>query len=226
MSKQGMDPELREFLIQNGWDEAGSSESLKAEDLNDFIEFLVLNGWRIEKKQTPLALSDEIRSRYANLPPDYEAFLTRVSSMGSPRESIWFWCEPEFNIISETCVWNWNYYEEMENDWLFDEDKVSGGAVIKEFWDWHIPLANSVVGDYAYLAISLRPDDYGCVVYDYSGGGEVQQVCGSFSELAGLLRWAITRGIQEENPSQIYDFVLDPDPEAKNVLKGFGVESL
>jgi hypothetical protein len=208
-----MNPGLKEFLIQDGWDANWSRGPLTSDEMDAFVEYLIQKGFHIEKKTTPLALSNEIRSRYPKLPADYEMFLSRVSSVITPLKDAWFWCEPEFNRQSPANTWRWDDYEVSEMAALDSLADADDRERTKSFWDQHIPIAYCVASDYSYLAISLKANDFGSVVNcfePYSSADEEEPpdyVCSSFSELTDLLRWGIERGEKEENPREIYDFI-------------------
>ena len=90
------------------------------------------------------------------------------------------------------------------------DDSEKTREYIRGFWNQHFPIALAVGGDTAYLAIRLAPDDYGAVFYNFSPYYQEDEpptrVCDSFGELTELFRWAVTRGVREENPVEIYDF--------------------
>jgi hypothetical protein len=211
MSDQKTDGIFKECLIESGWIETPRKGPLTIEEVDDFIEFLSQNGWHVEKKATPLVLSDEIRTRYPNLPDDYKLFLSRVSSLESPSRAAWFWCEDDFNREESRTLSGCQRvdYETKFLEW--DDGDPGQLEYIKRFWDEHIPIAYYTAGDFAYLAISLIPEEYGMIVNDFSPSMDEDEpptrVCGSFSELPAMLRWAIERGLEQDGPAELYVFV-------------------
>src|SRR5215471_1331433 len=170
------------------------------EELDRFLGFLTENGWKIHRRAPPLSLSDEIRRRYPRLPADYEHFLSRVSCVACPGEQAWFWCESDYNLQGETETWEWDAYERMSVEWALNDEKTL--KYVRRFWDHHFPIAFSGKGDFAYLAVSVSPEDFGNVVYGFAPyideDDEVTKVADSFDDLASLMVWAIERGIQED----------------------------
>jgi hypothetical protein len=212
MTDQKTDAILKKWLLENGWKERPREGPLTIEEVDDFIEFLSQKGWHVEKKATPLVLSDEILTRYPNLPDDYKLFLSRVSMLESPSRAAWFWCEGDFHRQPaghfEGC--QWDDYETKFVEWSDGDPKEL--EYIKRVWDEHIPISYYAGGDYSYLAMSLIPEEYGTIVNDYYPSMYEDEpptrVCGSFSELPAMLRWAIERGAQEGGAAELYDFLI------------------
>src|SRR5215470_4959968 len=174
------------------------------QEWEDFAVALVRRRWRLEQKspEQPLTLSAEIQRRYPQLPEEYETFLNLFASAVSPDGKAWFLCEGEYNGNSD-CVWPWN---ECERQSLEAGGKDAALAEsIRAFWDEHLPIAFSVKGEYAYLALTVSPEDFGSVVYGHEPeyeDGEI--ICGSFGELTGLMVQFLRRG-----PGQQYQDIED-----------------
>jgi hypothetical protein len=188
-------------------------------DLDAFLEHLTQSGWRVGTKDTPLFLNESVRKRYPRLPEEYEAFLSLVDDVVAPDEQSWFWCEADFREDSKPEHWAWDAFEKLSLGFFAPEyapDDPKELELIKEFWDQHIPIAFSPRGDYAFLAIKVAGDDYGGIYYacddeyyryfpDLDSGPK--RVCGSFGDLIGMIREALERGVSEDTPQEILDFI-------------------
>jgi len=175
------------------------------DEWQDLMIALMTRGWSFQQKPpSPLVLSDEIRGRYPRIPEGYEQFLWLVASAVNPHGEAWFLCEAEYNGKSD-CVWPW---DECERQSLEAAGKDAALVEhIRAFWDQHLPIAFSVKGEYAYLALKVSSDDFGSVVYGHEPEYEdAERICGSFGELTRMIVDLVNRGPGKEY-QDIEDFV-------------------
>ncbi len=129
------------------------------------------------------------RARYPRLPEEYLDFLGHVEVCGDAAQNAWFLCETDYNADGrDDTSFRWNEWERIgleaaEGDAEMIED-------IRRLWNLHLPIMSAVHSDYAYLAISLDPANYGAIVYGYAPEFEATptRVCGSFDEFLGVFR--------------------------------------
>ncbi len=133
--------------------------------MNRIFELLAARGWRVLVQEgSVLRLPMDIELRYAKLPNDVREFLWKIESCTSPEEESWLLGAPDYNSASGSgCSW-----DGIEKIALEDCESPGERAELVRFWDNHFPIAISVRSDYAYLAVCLAPEAFGCVVHGYA----------------------------------------------------------
>jgi hypothetical protein len=152
--------------------------------LEEFLDTMRRAGWNVVgNKDDTLSLAASLLARYPRIPDAYLTFLRHVAQCSNLTEDAWFLCASDYNADgSDDTTFRWNEWERIGLDALADyQEEIER---IKRFWDSHLPIMSAVHSDYAYLAISLAPAEYGAIVYGYGPEFEesARRVCGSFEE--------------------------------------------
>ena len=111
-------------------------------------------GWTIELEPEPRPLPSVITERYAPIPPLFAEFATHVRRCERDDETVWLLTAKDYSEPPPADGLAWNTFETMmlrpgvQNA----ADRVS----IRSFWDWHLPILQSVFSDYEYFAIYTK----------------------------------------------------------------------
>jgi hypothetical protein len=178
-------------------------KSALSEELSQFVQSLGAAGWKIIVRQQPMPqLNVDFRLRYPTIPVDYAEFLSNVAFCANKDETAWFLCEDDFNRIGSS-AFRWDEFEAQSLEAAGSDEQWR--SQIRDFWNWHLPIALSLKSDYAFLCMALSEDDYGAIAYGYEPEYEsVQKLCDNFSELLNLLV-AVLEG--KITPSPLSDFI-------------------
>ena len=172
------------------------------QSLQEYLELLKSNGWRVELWDGARApsLDPSLTQRYPRIPADYLKFLQRVKVCENADETVWFLCVDDYNGTNES-EWSWNSMEEMDLD---GEDDETIRAEVVEFWNRHMPFMLSVGGEYAYLAFRVGEEPFGSVVEGWEVLTEATERAKSFEEFIRLHSAAI-RG--DAGDHMLFDYV-------------------
>lgn len=172
------------------------------QSLQEYLELLKSNGWRVElwDGATAPSLDPSLTQRYPRIPADYLKFLQRVKVCENADETVWFLCVDDYNGTNES-EWSWNSMEEMDLD---GEDDETIRAEVVEFWNRHMPFMLSVGGEYAYLAFRVGEEPFGSVVEGWEVLTEATERAKSFEEFIRLHSAAI-RG--DAGDHMLFDYV-------------------
>lgn len=153
-------------------------------ELEEFLNILRRAGWNIATSSGDvLNLNPAVLARYPHIPDAYLTFLRHVAECSNPAQTAWFLCASDYNADgSDDTTFRWNEWERLSFEAADgNQEEVER---IRQFWNSHLPIMSSVSSDYAYLAISMSPADYGAIVHGFAPEFEEspQRVCGSFDE--------------------------------------------
>lgn len=98
-------------------------------------------------------LQETFLARYPNLPNDYKSFLNEYGLVANREDTTWFLSVTDFNDKALEEGFAWNEFE-LQSLAVFEGDEVSQ-AVVREFWDAHLPIVLSVKGGYSFFAIGV-----------------------------------------------------------------------
>lgn len=160
------------------------------EELDDFLDLLRTQGWRVELRESGAGnLNESVSRRYPHIPEDYAKFLRRVASCVNASDTVWFFCADDYNGTSPA-VFSWNEFEKMGLEAAEGNEQAS--QQIREFWSRHLPFMLSVSGDYACLSLCVSGDAYGSVVNSFAPDFEgLTEVTGTFDEFVRLYSAAL-----------------------------------
>lgn len=159
------------------------------ERIEHFVNDLRSTNWIVvTKSEHTVNLASSILSRYPNIPASYLNFLGHIAECTNSRQNVWFLTEADYNADGkDDSVFRWNEWERLSID--ASGDDTAAIQEVKNFWDVHIPIMMSTKSDYAYIAISLNPNDFGAVYYGYEPEFEdTKKVCESFDEWLDLFQ--------------------------------------
>jgi hypothetical protein len=131
------------------------------EKINDFINWLQNNGWKIALKDNDIKnLHQNIFERY-NIPVEYKQFLETIESCVNAGENVWFLCIEDYLPKSEDSF-RWTEFELISMESADDDTELINR--IKNYWNNHFPIIMSVEDDYKYYAINVENKKivYGC----------------------------------------------------------------
>jgi hypothetical protein len=138
-------------------------------------------GWTAQATSEPRPLPQAISDRYPAIPSSLRSFLEHIETCMRGDEQVWFLTSADYAGDSGSSF-AWNEWETLENE---DADAETSVA-IRTFWNAHLPILQSVQGDYAYLAVCVdkASPNYGSVVEGYHPDfRETSTLCRSFDEL-------------------------------------------
>lgn len=149
----------------------------------EFLHRLKARGWKVGEEeegpcrfQVPIAIA----ARHLNLPEDFVEFLSGLGSCVSADETTWFLCRSDYEGRSDS-AFRWDEWEQMSIDAA--EEDADDLAVVRGFWDEHLPFLLSVGDGYAYYAIRTASEGFGRVVEGHEPMfEEASVVAESFSE--------------------------------------------
>jgi len=172
-------------------------------DVGAALEALRGLGWKVEAAKRRRPLPDHILKRYPAIPDDVRAFLEGFTACVRGGEQVWFLASADYARRNDDSF-NWDSWEALDEE---------GGPDVRAFWDAHLPILQSVAGDYAYLAVVVDPNapDYGAVVRgDSPEFTEPSQINASFAEFLA----AVAASRPGSAPSDLADFLLAPDDDS------------
>ena len=140
-------------------------------------------GWTINLGAPQDELPCAIQARYAWLPSETLQYIKELDTAVGPNEKVWLLGLPDF-MGSSAAAFKWNEWERMSLDAA--EESAELIAPVKQFWDWHFPVAHSVKSGYAYFAI--QKEDLSIVCGEEPEFEEPTFVASSLLELLELLR--------------------------------------
>ena len=150
------------------------------------VERLKAFGWNVEPRPpTTLHLPPDVIVRFHRLPAEYIQFLEQVRCCVNATETAWLLTEEDFAGTSDS-AFLWDEFEVMSLEAAENDSDLA--ISVARFWEWHLPIAMSTKSGYAFLALSLTPEDYGKVVMGSEPEFEdTVTVCDSLRELLPLL---------------------------------------
>ena len=117
----------------------------------------------IQKTGQNNALHGAFLERYPNLPNDYKSFLNEFVLVANKEDTTWFLSVTDFNDEALEEGFAWNEFE-LQSLTVFEGDEVSQ-AVVREFWDAHLPIVLSVKGGYSFFAIGVAEVNFGKIYF-------------------------------------------------------------
>jgi hypothetical protein len=126
------------------------------------VDALRTLGWNVVllEKPQPL-LTREQSARYPTFPQAVRDRLGRLATCRSADETAWIYSAADY-ARDEPGTMRWNECEHISLD-ASDEDEA---AIVRSFWDVHVPFAMASHSDYDYLALCLEPGPtFGAVVH-------------------------------------------------------------
>ena len=168
------------------------------------LDALAAMGWSVQLSAEPRPLPPQIDRRYPAIPTPVRAFVESLELCTRRGEQVWFLVSADYAIEgSDETAWN---------EWERIESEADAAPEIVAFWDKHLPILNSVAGDYAYLAVCVDPASptYGTVVRgDAPDFRETTMVSRSFEKLCEQIV-QLQQGGRSEN---LDDLFLDSHDE-------------
>jgi len=146
------------------------------------LDVMTRAGWQIQRKPAAaLDLPDVVTGRYQPISPPFVEFLTHVDTCMTPDGLAWLFCEAHYNE-SRDWVQRWNEWELVSCELALGRPVLL--TMIETFWSGHLPIAGTAKHEFGFLALAGT----GAVVVSRDPEvQEVQEVCGSFTELLGVL---------------------------------------
>ena len=111
-------------------------------------------GWTVELEPDARPLPPALTQRYEAIPPLFAEFATRVGKCERGDETVWILTAGDYSEPPSVDGFAWDTFETM-----MIEPGVQNAArrvSIRSFWDRHLPILQSVDGDYEYLAIDTK----------------------------------------------------------------------
>ena len=106
------------------------------------LDALAAMGWSVQLSAEPRPLPPQIDRRYPAIPTPVRAFVESLELCTRRGEQVWFLISADYAIEgSDETAWN---------EWERIESEADAAPEIGAFWDKHLPILNSVAGDYAY----------------------------------------------------------------------------
>jgi hypothetical protein len=135
-----------------------------AENARTAIDALGALGWTVRVASEPRPLPQAIHDRYPTIPSSLLSFLEHVETCERGDEKVWFLMSADY-AGDKGSSFAWNEWETLESEHADDDER----AEIRAFWTAHLPILQSVQGDYAYLAVCVdrASPNYGSVVEGY-----------------------------------------------------------
>jgi hypothetical protein len=169
------------------------------------LEALRRLGWRVERAARRRRLPDAVSARYPHIPEEVRAFLGGLDACESRGEQAWFLTASDYGRRGGDAL-EWDAFEALDDD--------AGSDAVRAFWDAHLPILQSVAGDYAYLAVGVDPAaaDYGAVVRgdapDLTSPTPVSATFTAFLATVAACRPGAA-------PSGLADLLLAPDDDSR-----------
>jgi hypothetical protein len=160
--------------------------------------------WTVQLAAERVPLPAAIDARYGAIPQAVRAFLEQLEVCTGGDERAWFLGSADYAGQGDS-AFAWDEWERISAD----EADAMSAAQSRAFWDAHLPILQSVDGDYAYLAVCVdsASADYGHVVRgDGPAFEDASVVCRSFDELLSLIAAANAGPVE----SDLIDLILDP----------------
>ena len=156
-------------------------DQMQARALDELAQLLQKFGWSIELEQEPVALPARVEASSIA-----RALGHRFRSFMSPDETVYFYGSSDFLDDSAE---GWRFFElALDNEAAKGDPDME--ARVSAFWLKHVPIALSVTGDYAYLAVR----DDGKIVEAFAPDTEgTSVVAESLPQFAERLRMESTR---------------------------------
>jgi len=152
-----------------------------ADSARTALDALGALGWTVQAASEPRPLPQAIYDRYPAIPSSLRSFLEHIETCVRDGEQVWFLTPADYAGDSGSSFAG-NEWETLESE---DADAETS-AEIHAFWNAHLPILQSVQGDYAYLAVCVdkASSNYGSVVQGYHPDfRETSTLCRSFDEL-------------------------------------------
>ncbi len=150
----------------------------------EYIKALIQNGWLFKKPENKLEklnLSGYANDRLQHLESSFINFTTLYDILANAADDVWYiplnHYSPDF-INDEGFAWN-----EFEIQSLEYADSDEERKEISSFWENHLPFLYSVKDGYAFIAIILKGEDKGKIVFGREPEYEdVELIANSFKE--------------------------------------------
>jgi len=119
-----------------------------------FLTYMKEKEWDVRLNEAQgNSLPEVVKSRYANVPEQWQEFVQKVRCMVSVDETTWFLGAEDFELQGDK-AFRWNEWELMSLEWA--EGDTEWEKEIKNFWDGHLPIVMSVRNGYSYYAICMK----------------------------------------------------------------------
>jgi hypothetical protein len=126
-------------------------------DLQASIGKLKASGWQAEMHADGKRFPDHILQRYDWVPTGWLEFLSQVSNIVNPEETVWVLSPSDYRHDTDA-AFPADAWERLSLECAAQENDNAWAAKIRAFWDEHFPVALSVGSGYAYYA--LRKSDH------------------------------------------------------------------
>ena len=137
--------------------------------------------WSLTVRTAPDALVSSFLARYPKIPNQYLAFLQHFESLTTHDQTGWFNSIADFNGLNSANAFAWNEWETQSLDALANDDAAQ--AMVRTFWDQHLPIAMSVRQGFAYFALGVGDSNQGLIYYGSEPEYEEPELISSNFEL-------------------------------------------
>jgi hypothetical protein len=126
-----------------------------------------------------------ITARYADIPRDFRLFLGMCGSCANPKNNAWLFTNAIY-YGNESFEYEWDVCEKTS---LASLGENESDAAVRDFWNRHLPIGLAVHSDYAFLAIVIKGEHAGSVVYGSGPNFEATPLvlAESFTDFLGML---------------------------------------
>jgi hypothetical protein len=128
--------------------------------MKELLDKLRECGWLIEESNV-LEMPIAIQSRYKTIPNVLLNFFCSFSLCVNPNEKQWLLSSHDYNENSNF-VYKWNEFELLSLDAAGNDEEWKQEII--NFWNRHLPIFQSVEGEYFYLAIEITSTGSGEIV--------------------------------------------------------------
>ena len=176
--------------------------------VTEMLDALGACGWTIEREPTRRPMPAELLARYGAIPDVLRTFTETVRTcVRGDDEGAWLLTAHDY-AAERGHSFHWDEWERMGMEASTTADLR---REVRKFWSVHLPILQSVSGDYAYLALCLDKgsDSFGAIVrgdaLDFEGTLRVAPSVHAFFELVT----AVAKGDAERAAeADIADFIL------------------
>jgi hypothetical protein len=162
-------------------------------------------GWNVALHEQRGPLPDAVLRRYPAIPEPAREFLEHLDTCERNDETVWFLTAADYAGAGGSS-YAWDEGERIARESAGPESEADSRA----FWDAHLPILQSVEGDYAFLGICVDRGSprYGEIVRgDHPDLESPTTVSASFGELLDKISAAVSGSLQPN----LFDLLLHPD---------------
>lgn len=118
----------------------------------EFAEWALEDGWKVQKAVQPGKLPQQVLDRYETLPGEYIEFFAEFDVLSDSQDTCWFLCHGDYEA-PERVAFPPDAWERLSLEAAGSDEEWAGE--IKAFWDVHLPFLFRVKDGYEYYAIDM-----------------------------------------------------------------------